>query len=66
MGFLVFAVASGTKVAKAADTTLNNLFSTRTEIVYKDEIKILDDDELQEYYFSDHYIDFDDTELIQK
>ena len=66
MGFLVFAVASGTKVAKAADTTLNNLFSTQTEIAYEDEISILDDDELQEYYFSDHYIDFDDTELMQK
>ncbi len=66
MGFLAFAVASGTKVAKAADTTLNNLFSTQTEIAYEDEISILDDDELQKYYFSDHYIDFDDTELMQK
>ena len=66
MGFLAFAIASGTKVAKAADTTVNCLFSKQTEIVYKDEIRILDDEELQEYYFSDHYIDFDDTELMQK
>ena len=66
MGFLAFAIASGTKVAKAADTTVNCLFSKQTEIVYKDEISILDDEELQEYYFSDHYIDFDDTELMQK
>ena len=66
MGFLAFAIASGTKVAKAADTIVNCLFSKQTEIVYKDEIRILDDEELQEYYFSDHYIDFDDTELMQK
>lgn len=66
MGFLAFAIASGTKVAKAADTTVNCLFSKQTEIAYEDEIRILDDEELQEYYFSDHYIDFDDTELMQK
>ena len=69
MGFLTFAVASGTKVAKAADTTLVNLFSKQAEIVYEDEITILDDKELEEfqdYYFSDHYINFDDTELLQK
>ena len=63
IGCLAVAFGTGTKVEKAADTTVNDLFSKQTEIAYIGEYTFYKEGELDLLDSYNDYMEFDDIQL---